>query len=71
MFRSTIKPTWEDPINKDGGEFSTMVKGPDKAKLKEIWLKLVLQVIGNQYKYGKNVRKLYILCGVDYRNKSY
>ena len=48
-----------------------MVKGPDKAKLKEIWLKLVLQVIGNQYKYGKNVRKLYILCGVDYRNKSY
>ncbi|KAI6213459.1 hypothetical protein M3Y94_00152800 [Aphelenchoides besseyi] len=50
LFREGIKPMWEDPQNVKGGRWFTVVdKHYRSVRLDELWLKLMMSVIGEQF----------------------
>jgi len=55
LFKSGIKPMWEDEANKKGGKLILRVK---KGASSKYWEDLLLAVIGEQIQYGEEV------CGV-------
>lgn len=64
MFKSGIKPTWEDPQNKQGGKWSIQLK---KGLASRYWEELVLAIIGEQFDVGHEICGAVISCrtGVD------
>jgi len=55
LFRETVTPKWEDPVNQTGGEFSCMLKNTSAANINKVWEKLVFRTIGDHFKYPNNV----------------
>lgn len=55
IFKVGIKPMWEDPINVNGGKWMIRIR---KEKTHEVWSKLVLALIGEQFEYSEG------LCGM-------
>lgn len=55
LFKSNIKPLWEDPANRDGGKwsFSSRQKGTSRQ-----WMSLMLAAIGEQFTNGDDI------CGI-------
>lgn len=53
IFKSTIKPTWEDAANRDGGKWSVIA---DAKEWPQQWQKVLLAVIGNQLDFSDLVR---------------
>ena len=49
MFEQNVKPEWEDPVNKNGGQFQINFKST-LAFLQKIWDKLVFSVVTSQFK---------------------
>eukprot|EP00826_Nyctotherus_ovalis_P006363 TRINITY_DN11497_c0_g2_i14.p1 TRINITY_DN11497_c0_g2~~TRINITY_DN11497_c0_g2_i14.p1 ORF type:complete len:237 (-),score=67.74 TRINITY_DN11497_c0_g2_i14:133-741(-) len=55
LSRGDSKPTWEDPINAEGVDFSSVINGMSDNELKELWTKLVIYSIGSIHTYHKNI----------------
>ncbi|XP_059052354.1 eukaryotic translation initiation factor 4E1-like [Achroia grisella] len=55
VFKKGIQPTWEDKMNAKGGRWVLMA---DKYKLNELWLDIVLLMI------GENFEDMDMICGV-------
>jgi len=49
LFRGDIQPVWEVPENKDGGRLVCVLAKHELEVLNEIWLKLMLGLIGNYF----------------------
>ncbi len=66
VFREGIAPTWEDPMNADGGEFFIRSSGSQLSvrQLDEFWEQMVLACIGETVDPGCEV------CGVRVVDKS-
>jgi len=47
LFKTGIKPLWEDKANENGGKFT--IKLRDKSLVNEIWLNSVLLVLGDSF----------------------
>jgi len=47
LFKSGVRPEWEDPQNKLGGRWSFTFKGTNKAN-DDVWLNVMLAAIGEQ-----------------------
>eukprot|EP01114_Cavostelium_apophysatum_P019000 TRINITY_DN5992_c0_g1_i1.p1 TRINITY_DN5992_c0_g1~~TRINITY_DN5992_c0_g1_i1.p1 ORF type:complete len:402 (-),score=88.28 TRINITY_DN5992_c0_g1_i1:46-1251(-) len=56
LFKSRIKPMWEDPSNQGGGKWT--ITPSTKEQASEIWSKVALATIGEQFKYSDD------LCGL-------
>jgi len=56
LFKAGIKPLWEDPANKHGGKW--VIFCPTKEVTKEVWLAVVLAMIGEQLEWSDD------LCGL-------
>lgn len=52
LFKNGIKPTWEDPMNKDGGKWMVRLK---KGLSAHYWETLVLAIIGEQFDVGNEI----------------
>ncbi|CAD5231903.1 unnamed protein product [Bursaphelenchus xylophilus] len=51
LFKEGVKPMWEDPHNVNGGRWLVVVdKQQRHTKLDELWLELMMAVIGEQFK---------------------
>jgi len=48
LFKTGIKPMWEDKVNLEGGKWVIQLKGGDKRMLNTYWQNLVLALIGEQ-----------------------
>lgn len=46
IFKSGVKPMWEDPANIKGGKWILQLKGSNKEKLNDYWETIVLSIIG-------------------------
>jgi len=49
LFRGDIQPVWEVPENKDGGRLVFMLLKHELDLLNDVWLKLMLGLIGNHF----------------------
>jgi len=49
IFKSGIKPMWEDPANRNGGKWILRLHQREKALIDLYWLNLVLGLIGEQF----------------------
>jgi len=56
LFKAGIKPLWEDPANKYGGKW--VILCPTKKVNKDVWLDVVLAMIGEQLEWSDD------LCGL-------
>jgi translation initiation factor 4E len=72
LFKSGIRPEWEDPQNKDGGKWSFMFMERRSADIDEVWLHVLLGAIGETLEPDDanevmgvmvNVRKAFIRVG--------
>ncbi|KAL7669834.1 hypothetical protein ACOME3_004783 [Neoechinorhynchus agilis] len=64
FFRDGIKPTWEDPMNVDGGSWILVIRQADE--LDSIWLETLMALIGSQLeKDGSD-----LICGVRFQIRS-
>eukprot|EP01065_Artemidia_motanka_P046762 TRINITY_DN7167_c0_g1_i1.p1 TRINITY_DN7167_c0_g1~~TRINITY_DN7167_c0_g1_i1.p1 ORF type:complete len:933 (+),score=117.30 TRINITY_DN7167_c0_g1_i1:94-2892(+) len=63
LFRTGIRPTWEDEHNANGGHFRFVVK--DDAHPSRLWLKLALAVVGRQLGAAEHV------CGIAVTNRDF
>ena len=52
MFREGVKPTWEDPVNNEGGKWMVRLK---KGIASFYWESLLLAIIGEQFEVGDEV----------------
>jgi len=59
LTKGDSKPTWEDPINANGWDFSSVISGMQDAELKDLWTQLVIYSVGGIHKYHKNVWIVY------------
>ena len=65
LFKTGIKPLWEDPANTDGGRWYFRLAKPRhsgdfpeyKARIKETWLYIILSLLGNTIPYEA------LICG--------
>ena len=48
MFQSQVKPEWEDPVNKNGGQFQINFKS-NLPFLQTIWDKLVFSIVTGEF----------------------
>lgn len=48
LFKTGIKPMWEDPANANGGKWTLTVKQPNPQLLDRIWTFLVLGLVGEE-----------------------
>lgn len=53
LFKEGVKPTWEDPQNKQGGKW--MVRLKTKGLTSRYWEELVLAIVGEQFDVGHEV----------------
>jgi len=60
IFKSGIKPMWEDPQNAKGGKWILQLKGAQKEKLNEYWETIVLSIIGEMLEPEENGNEI---CG--------
>ena len=49
MFQSAVKPEWEDPVNKNGGQIQINFKS-NLPFLQTIWDKLVFSIVTGEFK---------------------
>jgi hypothetical protein len=54
MFESGVNPTWEDPVNARGADFSVKRK-MSLDQLKEIWERIVFAIIGETLEFSKAI----------------
>eukprot|EP01064_Diplonema_japonicum_P020887 TRINITY_DN30459_c0_g1_i1.p1 TRINITY_DN30459_c0_g1~~TRINITY_DN30459_c0_g1_i1.p1 ORF type:complete len:182 (+),score=52.49 TRINITY_DN30459_c0_g1_i1:44-589(+) len=52
VFKSGIKPMWEDPANKEGGRFIIAIQPSKEEALNETWEHLLLAMIGEYVEDG-------------------
>lgn len=52
LFKDGIKPTWEDPQNKNGGKWMVRLK---KGLASRLWEEVVLAMIGEQFDVGHEI----------------
>eukprot|EP00048_Salpingoeca_helianthica_P005678 m.90389 g.90389 ORF g.90389 m.90389 type:complete len:224 (+) comp13691_c0_seq1:228-899(+) len=58
FFRNEVVPLWESPENKLGGKWSFVLPlsvTRDREKTSDVWLKLLLAVIGEQFEFGSEI----------------
>ena len=55
LFKSGIKPLWEDPANEKGGKWT--IKAPKKYT-QDMWSKLLLAVVGEQFEHSDDLVKI-------------
>jgi len=55
LFRTGIKPMWEDPSNQKGGKWTITLQGPDLARVDTVWENLILGVIGETMDSGDEI----------------
>jgi hypothetical protein len=67
LFEEGIKPTWEDPLNEKGADFSVK-KFFNLDVLGSVWEKLVYALIGEQLRHSKSITGCRI---VDKRHQQY
>lgn len=48
LFKNGVSPTWEDPVNKNGGKWMVRLK---KGLSSRLWEELVLAIIGESIVY--------------------
>eukprot|EP00755_Sulcionema_specki_P028316 Sspe_Gene.89622::Locus_61354_Transcript_2_2_Confidence_0.667_Length_1503::g.89622::m.89622/K03259/EIF4E; translation initiation factor 4E len=58
LFRNDTKPVWEDPANKNGGEWKVWLSNTVRRDVDTLWIIMALQCIGEQFKYSEEI------CGV-------
>ena len=58
LFRKGIRPTWEDKLNKIGGNFCLEMKGLTGSQMDDIWKKLLLLCFGENWEFAKYVNGL-------------
>ncbi|XP_014358610.2 eukaryotic translation initiation factor 4E1 [Papilio machaon] len=58
VFKKGIRPMWEDPANEQGGRWLLTLDRKRDAELDNIWLYLVLMLIGENLPHGEEI------CGV-------
>ncbi|XP_050433234.1 eukaryotic translation initiation factor 4E-like [Adelges cooleyi] len=62
VFKTDIKPMWEDKSNKNGGRW--LIK--DNGMLDQYWMDLLMSMIGGMYEpYNDNI------CGIVYNRRQY
>ncbi|KAI6191256.1 EIF-4F 25 kDa subunit [Aphelenchoides bicaudatus] len=49
LFKHDIRPVWEEPENKQGGRLVFQLAKQDQQLLNELWLKLMLAMIGSYF----------------------
>lgn len=54
MFRSGVRPVWEDEANKSGGRW--VIPSQSHAHLREVWSELTFSVVGAQFGLEDEVR---------------
>lgn len=52
LFKDGVKPTWEDPQNKNGGKWMVRLK---KGLASRLWEEVVLAIIGEQFDVGHEI----------------
>ena len=52
FFKEGVKPTWEDPVNQNGGKWMVRVK---KGLSSWYWEELLLAIIGEQFDVGHEI----------------
>lgn len=52
LFKHGVSPTWEDPVNKNGGKWMVRLK---KGLSSRLWEELVLAIIGEQFDVGHEI----------------
>ena len=52
LFKDGIKPTWEDPANKNGGKWMVRLK---KGLASRYWEDTVLAIVGEQFDVGHEI----------------
>ena len=63
LFKTGVKPTWEDAKNKHGGDFRIEVSQRDPALLQQVFEKIVFGfVTGSIPSVEKNITGLCIVC---------
>lgn len=56
-----MKPTWEDPINKLGGNFCLEMKNVSPDEMDKIWQKLLLILVGESWEFSEYVTGIRIV----------
>ena len=64
IFREGIKPEWEDPMNKPGGELFIRTSDIDLAAVDKYWENLALTIIGENHPINDEI------CGIRVVDKS-
>jgi len=59
LFKGSIAPEWEDPMNQGGGQWQLQFQPGDKETLDTNWFHVILTVIGNNFE-GLDE----LICGV-------
>lgn len=54
FFRAGIQPTWEDPMNKTGGQF-TFFLTRDQMETQPVYQSLVFNIVGELFQNSKHV----------------
>jgi len=62
MFKTGVKPEWEDPANSNGGNFLIKMK-QDDPNLKELWNQLVCGLVSGTLPNVENI------CGIRFLEK--
>lgn len=60
IFKTGIKPMWEDPQNAKGGKWILQLKGNQKEKLNDYWETIVLCIIGEMLEPSETSNEI---CG--------
>eukprot|EP00696_Hemimastix_kukwesjijk_P019094 gnl/Hemi2/8251_TR2845_c0_g6_i1.p1 gnl/Hemi2/8251_TR2845_c0_g6~~gnl/Hemi2/8251_TR2845_c0_g6_i1.p1 ORF type:complete len:240 (-),score=66.57 gnl/Hemi2/8251_TR2845_c0_g6_i1:224-943(-) len=55
LFKTGIEPMWEDPANKQGGKWIVTVPKAQKAMVDDLWLNLILMMIGEMCEYADEI----------------
>lgn len=58
LFRKDIQPTWEDKLNKIGGNFCLEMQGLTGPEMDAIWKKLLLLCFGENWEFAQYVNGL-------------
>ncbi|OLY84490.1 Eukaryotic translation initiation factor 4E [Smittium mucronatum] len=63
MFKSGIKPMWEDPANAKGGKWSVTFSRAQGDRINDIWINSILGIIGENYPHPEEI------CGIVFSNR--
>lgn len=55
LFKTGIKPMWEEPVNKEGGKWTYTCSKARRAELDNCWLHTSLALIGNRFGNNSNI----------------